>query len=388
MTRPKGVVIPFSEGRSSLLDSLSFEIIMSIYDFDPHNERQIAEHLGVDPYFLRRRINALKARGYLRVTAIPNLHRLGLIPHLLLIKAPALTLASLASLFMSSPYWRYITRSYSGSLIYLVKMGIPKDKVHAFEEFLGRLVSEGVFERVAVIRTSNPFYVKPSLVYYDSIRGMWRLDFDAWIADILEAEGNSLDTDIIWASSPTADFDMLDLELLERLEADGLRPLYRIAQQIGCSASMVYYHYLKHVVGRGLLLKYVPLVYPFRFNLSYTLLSLLKVKSLRSLKMIFEGSLGKPFIVNMLTSLNRRILILVCYLPRSMLLHFYNAVERLRDSGIVSSYKILLIDTIQGTYRQSIPYAKIYDEKDRKWAELNWWNETVERLVKAVKRKR
>ena len=137
--------------------------------------------------------------------------------------------------------------------------------------------------------------------------------------------------------------------------------LSELAEALGVSVTCVRYHFLNHIMRGGLVdyaVRYLP--YPGT-PLSVFVIELTREEYVGGL---IKAAEGLPPIVASTSSLRENLAILFLQAPMSIKLGFYEALKRLMDGGIVSSYFEAILDP-RYVRKYTIPEPEYYE--DGKW---------------------
>ena len=373
-------------GVSKLLDEASYRLIMSLFEIDPHNEKILVRKTGLAVNELRRKFRELKRRGYLRVYAVVSHRRLGLRRFHVFLEASYVRFDLMSKILTKPIYWRTMARCYGDFNGYYCLYLCPNDQVSLLESLLKKLVEYGIIRRYKLIEMLDSWFCKPSLEYYDFSRGKWKLSLRDWIAAI-DAEESQMPF-MLRETPPREEFDIVDLYMLEELEADGAKPIFELARSMGISASKAYYHYSNHLIGRKLILQYKPIVYTFNVNVSYYIIVFMKAKSRAILAKILNSLRGRPFVKALSRSPSGNWCAVLMYIPRHALISLYRVLSKLVYEGYVSEYAMGILDN-RARLTQSLEYPKLYLEDIGAWKPVVWYDEELmEKVAEQVSRVR
>jgi len=362
-----GLLIP-PRGKINIpVDDFLLDIVFSLFELDPHLEKEIASKLGVNPATVRKKIDILRESG-LHVSARPNIARLKLRGIIAVVEfTKVISEGTRLNLLKVRPYWRYINRGYESTRkVYIANYALPFNYVSNLRAYFEMLKKRGFVASYSIYDFVNTFYNKFSMEYYDHKRRKWQVNPMDWAHDIITSNNSNVPevfSEDLYNEGTR--LDKIDLIMLEDLEAYGLTPLYSFASKLGISPQQVYVHYFNHIRKQNLILQYVPLLYTVYPSLAFKILLVLKVNRKDTLGKIINISQGRPFLVATCADPYSDTVILILSLVRTALVLLYNAVDYLTEIGLVKNYRMILLDDL--IIGQSIPYAKAYDFGRYRW---------------------
>jgi len=364
-----GLLIP-PRGRQAgfKVDNIMLEILFSLFEIDPHYEKEIARRVGVDIMTVRRRINQLRESGLL-ISARPNIAKLKLRGVAVVARfTNTISEGARLNLLKISPYWRYINRGYeSNGKVYLANYAIPISYVDNLKSYLENLKREGIITSYRIYDFVNTIYNRFSLEYYDYSRRKWNVNPMDWARDIITSPVLKIpevfDERVYYEGTY---IDKIDLIIMEDLEVQGLKPLYSFATELGITPQQVYCHYANHIQKQKLILQYVPLLYTVSPNLAFKITLILEASKEEILGKIIDASQGRPFLVSYSVNPYTNTIVLCLSLTRTTLTLLYNAIDYLNEIGLIKSYRVILLDDL--IIGQSIPYARAYDFNNYRWS--------------------
>lgn len=141
-------------------------------------------------------------------------------------------------------YVRYYNKTLPNGE-YVVHAVVPEERVEDYKSFLGELKTGRVFRSVETFVADWHRNVPMRADYFDFERGVWDFDWGNLASAYSEIDQVKVQGRV--------GFDRLDLEILKQLQLDANLPLKAMAERIGCGTKNAYYHYWKHILGRGLI---------------------------------------------------------------------------------------------------------------------------------------
>ncbi len=230
-------------------------IVKYAKEVGPRNASLIARYTGIPPTTVRYSIRNLLVRRGIRFLASVSHPRLGLKRHLLSLsfdpslQDPEGALRRMAATAYLEWYGKTLPRGD-----YYALVAVPPRLQNRYREFLEQLVESG-FLRSFRSYGMDWFRLR-SLDEndYNFKRGRWEVDW------------GSLDKRKVHVEEPPAEPkrafspDSMDLLIIKELELDATQRLSELARKLNLTYRTIYYHYTEHVVGQGLIKKYI--VYP------------------------------------------------------------------------------------------------------------------------------
>lgn len=131
---------------------------------------------------------------------------------------------------------------------YLVMAAVPSEFMEDFGRFVQSLGNLGLFASVETLEFEWARNLPMKAEFYDFDVGRWDLDWSS----LPKHDHNSAD----YLPAKPVKFDYVDLVILRELQKDANTTLTEIASQAGVNYQKLAWHYLTHVVGRGLIKSY------------------------------------------------------------------------------------------------------------------------------------
>jgi len=335
------------------LDKVDVEILRLLVE-DPRNVSALARRLGLPIETVRYRVKRLMRDRLIRVFAAPNYARLGLSALWVFIKARQGR--TLEELLDSHPYVSYLSRCYGHISGYLVNLLAPRSSEDLALNYLDYLKSEGYIKGYLAIPSPATIYPLPDFSrYYDHGNGTWRYSWDP----LLKCASPSRERVIPLPKQVL--LDKIDIEIIRRLQVNATMSLTELALRLGLSVGCLRYHFIHHVISRGLItyaVEYLP--YP-GVPLSVLMLKLADRAHLRNL---MQAAGGLPPVIGLAPSPQFNALILLLQSPLADKLNLYEVLESLIEKGVVTGYFEVVLDP-KYVKKYTIPGPEYY--RDGRW---------------------
>ena len=324
--------------------------IMRLLGRNPRNIAALAKELGLPAETIRYRVKRLVGSNFVKLLGVPNYPKLGLT--LLWAFLEAKTSRTLEDLLDRCQYVNYMTRCYGFVNGYLLNFLAPRGKEDLVLEFFEGLRGEGLIKDYFLVPSLPVEYPLPDFdKYYDFEEGRWEYNWKGFLREAL----THVEPSSVTVPEQTL-LDWVDIMIIQKLQVEATVSLTELAKKLGLSIASVRYHFLGHVIGKGLVsfaVRYLPYA---EIPLSLFILKPVDGKYignlLRSLK-------GKPFTMGVAVSPEGKALVLLFQAPFTVKLGFYQSLKHLMDAGIVESYFEVILDN--SFYRKySIPDPKYY----------------------------
>ena len=323
--------------------------ILQLLAENPRNISAIARKLNLPIESVRYRVKKLLDENLVRVFAVPNHPKLGLIVHRVFLESKLNR--TLEGMIDKCPYVSYLTRCYGHVNGYFLSILAPRDKSECIFSYLEQLVNRNYAKRYVAVPNLPLSYLLPDFSYYDFKERTWKCQWDRFLKCILN-DG--------WCA-PTAlpqqvALDHNDILIIQELQIDATVSLTELANKLGLSVTCIRYHFLTHIVERGLVrfaVTYLP--YP-GLPISVFMLSL---RERRFANSFIKCLRGLPPALGASPSPDGSSLTLLLQAPAEVKLGFYEALKHLMDLDIISSYFEVVLDP-RYVRRYTIPGPEYY----------------------------
>jgi len=328
------------------LDKVDVEILISMTE-NPRNVTAVARKLGLPAETVRYRVKRMLENYTVKFFAVPDFPKLGLIPYLVFFDSKFSR--ALEAVLDAHPYVNYVARCYGDFNGYLVNLLAPRGaEDEALAHFKG-LVKDYAKGLLALPRFSFEYPLPDFKKYYDWEEGKWRCPWSRLLRYALKTAKRStisLPKEVL--------LDPVDISIISELQVDALVKMSELADRLGLSPASLRYHFVNHVLARGLIRYAVRyLAYPKEPLSAFIIKAGIEVEGL------MEGFKGLPPVHGVASSLDRTRLILFVRAGHEVKLGLYKVLKRLMDVGVVNGYLEVILDPSY-VRKYSIPEAKYY----------------------------
>ena len=197
---------------------------------------QVARTLRMSIPTTMKAIRDLSIKAGLRFTIIVDMHKIGLIEYLLLVRTSKH--AQALNVLSRLPYCRQVFRTY-GSFDLFGVLDIPFQHEGFMMGFIKLLQDKGLVTQYRLLKLAQDFQAV-NFDRYDSQTGRWNVHWDTWGIRLRESlsKGDSFRMDLNTASRRFK-FDKLDLKILSTLQREGRMPYSTIGRIWGVSGAYV-----------------------------------------------------------------------------------------------------------------------------------------------------
>jgi len=349
------------------LDFTDLRILEGLGDYGPRNFTDVARKLGMHGETLRKRLERLQSRFFLR-THVNVYHTfLGLKKAVVFAESvPGYEDLLLESL-KQNDFWIFVSRCYGTFDGCIGIFTIPKDHCDEFEKFLEEMKQLGITKNVQIFWSTCFHYVHSRCNWYDPQSKTWKFKWDEWTEEI-KNERTKLPYTLVDPKEFPIRGDKLDVLMLKELEKDATISFVDLAKILKISPQLARYHYQKHIIGRGLMESFEISAFHFDRTPSDVFFFIFRFDNPEKLAKFASSLLDKSFVRGLGKILGENALFGYLYLPRSEFRTFLNTLSKLVRDGFLESYRYVIQD-MESSSRQTISYeyfknkSWIYDHK-------------------------
>jgi|GEM_PF-5522884 len=315
------------------LDKVDCEILRLLVE-DPRNVSAIAREVGLPAETIRYRVRRLLANLSIRIFATPHYGRMGLslLWAFLNAKFDGIT----ERLLSSHPYVTYVGRCYGYVNGYLINILAPKGEEDKALNYLEELIKGGYIDTYLAVISYATEYILPDFTkYYNCEEGTWSY---SWNPLITIRRGYYSLKEVKYKHVL---LDPIDIKIVRELQVDATVSLTSLASKLGLSVASLRYHFVNHILKRGLIryaIRFLP--YP-GLPLSLLVITSNKPDHVYSL---YASLRGLPPIVGMALASDLKRLIVLLQVPLREKVGFYRALKALMDRKIIKSYFEVTLD--------------------------------------------
>jgi len=224
------------------------------------------------------------------------------------------------------------------------KFYVPFNDDKVIHRFLKKLQSLRLIKGYKIYETHEELFgLGLNSKYIDVKEKSVRLPWNEWYEEISSLSSwnhNILPIDITKEPEYKVYVDKHDVMILEALEINAFKEYTEIGREINLSPSTVKHHYVKHLIGYGIILGYVPratLFHPDMLKYLYAIIDFYDRKTMFS----FINTLwNSPVMVRLAKVLGDDKIIATILVPRTDELKFLAFMERLVRDNIIYDYRL------------------------------------------------
>jgi DNA-binding Lrp family transcriptional regulator len=344
------------------LNLQDLNILEGIGEYGPRNVSQLARKLGISTETLRKRLNRMPSRVFLRFHLNVYHTNLGLKKAVVFAEAVPGYEDSLFDCLKANDFWIYVSRCYGRNEGCFGIYTIPKNQCSNFERFAHELERLGIASNVQIFWSTCFQSVHTRTNWFDDQSKKWVFQWDRWIEEI-PAKSTQLPYTLVDPEEWPIRGDELDVFILKEMEKNPRIALSDLAKMLSVTQQVVEYHYKKHVLGRGLIESFSVLSFHFDMTISDQFVFILRFERHERLARFAASLLDKPFIMVLGKILGQDAIIAVVYLPRLEFRKFIDALSKSARLGLLQSYNYVTLD-LRKVQRQTISYEYF---KDGSW---------------------
>jgi len=350
-----------NSGMQRKLDSLDIKILEALGAYGPRSILEIANGINVPRSTVRDRIKNLKSHFSLSLRAKVYHTFIGLKKAFVFARATPGHERLLWESMKANGYWLYLTARYDTPESFYGIYGIPIDHTKEFEQLVKEMEKLEIAQSIDLSWSTCIDTVNLTDNWYDHESESWVFEWNKWIEDI-QSQGTTLPYTLVEPQSYPQKADTIDIIILKELQKNGECKLRDIAKLLNVPPQKVQYHFQKHVIAKGLIEAYDPLLpyfeavsdsYCFRFNFHNEQNMAKFALSLRE----------KPFVRSIGKILGNNALFVLVYLPRDELRGLTDTLSTLISNGSMKSYDYVIEDRSR-KQSQTISYEFF---KDKSW---------------------
>jgi len=360
-----------------MLDPTNAKIIEAFGKSNPRNLLVLAKSMGLPPTTVAFRVKKLMKKGFLKIRAKVNSHKLGLTKAILIADTNHGHIETLLNVIENTGYWSYTTRCYGKfNGIYAV-FSFPYEQKAALEEYLEKARQLGAISSYILLWTTNIFEVAPNFDWYDFRRKAWNFAWPEWQDQILNSSADLPER----LSDPTSYeilVDFTDLLMLKELEKDGLRDFTELSKVTKITPQAVRHRFHQHLIKRKLIAQYEVAIFPYPLEISDLCAFILDFPDQQTMAKFANTLVDKPFVLSHAKVVGRNSLVVHFYLPKVEFSNFVELLNQLAVKGIIEDFFYVSLD-VASFKRQTVSY-----EFFRKGSWVFNAFEAIEKLTKMV----
>jgi len=336
------------------LNPTNAKILEGLGKYGPRNISSLAKLIGLPPSTAAFRIKKLITEGYLKIRAILNCSKLGLMKVVIIAETMPGLEERLKKLVESLGYWTYITRCYGRFDGFYNIMAFPAEHKEELEAYLKEAVNLKALSRYALFRVTDCSEVAPTFDWFNFEKKEWRFPWQKWIGEILHAS-QTFSQGLTDPKTYSINVDETDLLILKELEKDGTTEFTQLANVVDATPQSVRYRYYKHIVKRNLISGYEVSIFPYPIQVSDMCSFIIDFRSEETLGQFSNTLQGKPFVLSYTKVLGQHSLIVHTYTPKLEFPKLIDSLSHLTRENIVTNFFYVTLD-ISSFKRQTVPY--------------------------------
>ena len=229
-------------------------LVKTIEEVGPRNLSLVSRLTGIPVETVRYNVRVRLPRLGFRFRPVVDEGRLGLVKYFLRLRFYEDDEQDASELLNILARTAFLT--YYASLAphdgYVALASVPVEFEEEYQRLFEDLVELGVLASCELYPLDEVWKTSTDIRGFDLVTGRWNFNYTP-------ANGGSIHRSIR-LKRPDGDeepIDKVDLLIIKELQKDALQPFTKMAKSLGISAPVISYHYKEHVVGRGLIQKYV-----------------------------------------------------------------------------------------------------------------------------------
>ena len=337
------------------------KIVEAIREVGPRNISEIARMTKIPVETVRYRIKKQLREKGIMINAVVNYEKLGLRRYWLNLnftengdKHAVDILDNLAV----KGYLTYYAKTFPKG-IYVAQVALPPKFKEDYKSFLNTLLQLGVLKNHDMWELSWFRFMSMRTEYYDFERNQWILDWNK-----LEEEAVKIENPVEMDVEKKPKIDKIDLMILAHLQANSFSSVTRIAEKINENSRKVRYHFLNHVIRKGLIGKYTLLWSGTKKEDIMRLILQFSNLNKQDLILIEQNMHKLPFITSDSFSRSKNLYLVIIHSP----LAYYIDILRFIYAnlpGSVREVEVMVADPLT-INAYTLPY-ELFDDREREW---------------------
>jgi len=348
---------------SKFLDKTNAQILTQLAKHGPRNISTIAKTTNLPVTTVNFRLKKLIQKGLLKITANPNLPRLGLAKAFFVVHAPLGQHKNLLRIIKSIDYWTYIIRCYGKADGYCAYLAFPAMHKKELDIYLQTAAEQTIIPKYTLLWTTNSHYATPNFQWYNFKEKRWKIQWQQWVSGIQTASGR-LPKSLKDTQDNQIMADKADLLIIKELEKDATTDLNELAKLLKITPQAIGNRYKTHIIQRNLISNYNVDIYPFPLEISELYNFTIDFENQKNLAKFVNASNEKPFIVSYTKTAGKNTLIINIYIERKEFPNLIDALNQLHADQIIKDFTYITLEPTE-YHRQTISYE--YFEKGQ-WA--------------------
>ncbi|MEM3832773.1 MAG: helix-turn-helix domain-containing protein [Thermoprotei archaeon] len=363
-----------------LLDDRAMKIVEHISKANTTNISEIAKHTSIPIASAHNVINKLTESKFIKISAYINPYPLGLRPFSVILTENKIG-GSQKVLSALEDYCTYVSKGWSdGPQIYAQVM-VPIGHENFLTEIFDEAIRQGLLSKYEAFPTTPELVVPISFENYNKLTKSWELNWSDLFSKFDSVSGE-LDDILRGGGFIRIWLDDVDTAMLKKFEVDAFVSLGDIHREMkGLSFQGIYYHYIHHIEKKKVItnlkvhLELYPSMLRGKIATVHTILIAQPKDTTALAKLVNTLKMASPFTKSIVKVLNANTMIAQFYFPVVELFSLAQALDKLRETGSLLTYRLLVLNT-ETIKHKGLPYDK-FDQKSEEWV----WNQD-EKLMK------
>ncbi len=344
-----------------MLDPVNATIIEALGKSDPRNLLALAKEIDLPPTTLTFRVKKLMKKGFLRIRAKVNSHKLGLMKAVLIADANHGHVEALLKAIENIGYWTYTARCYGRCNGVYAVFSFPFEQRAALEEYLEKARHIGAISNYILLWTTNIFEVAPNFDWFDFKRRTWNFGWHKWLDEVVNSSAD-LPERLEDPESYEIEVDYIDLLILKELEKDGMQDFTELSKVAKITPQAVRHRFHQHVLKRELIAEYEVAIFPYPLQISDLYTFVFSFANERALAKFAASLVDKPFVVSRAKVIGKNSLVVHHYIPKVEFSNFVESLNHLAVSGIIEDFFYVSLD-VASFKRQTVSYEFFHEGK-------------------------
>lgn len=326
-----------------IIDDVNLKILETLYKVGPRNILEISRLTGIPKSTVYARIERLKN---IQVTIEPlvTASKLGLHRLFIIIEThPGRTLPVYE--IFNNMLWTYkLSISQEPHTRILARLYAPHDSLEFIKAFFKRLMKLRLIKSYEIYDVHEELYSSSiNRKYVDVHNRTLTIPWNEWSHEIIYGKHYNemrLPINILEKPKYHVEVDDIDVKIIEKIQANAFRDFVEIGRTLNLSASTIRHHYLKHIVRKGIITKYVPRIMLFHPSISKILVGIISFTSEKTMLNFVNVLWDSPIMQRFLRILNDNAIVVSLAIPRAEDDKFFMFLELLAKEGIIYDYKL------------------------------------------------
>lgn len=345
-----------------MLDPVNAKIIEALGKNDPRNLLALAKKIDLPPTTVNFRVKKLVEKGFLRIRAKTNSHKLGLMKAVLIARTNHGHIDTLLKAIENVGYWTYTARCYGKFNGVYAVFSFPFENKAALEEYLDRAKQLGALSDYELFWTTNIFEIAPNFDCFDFKQKAWNFPWQEWLIEISNSSIH-LPEQLSDPESFMINADYTDLLILKELEKDGLQDFTKLAKVAKITPQAIRHRFHQHVLKRNLITDFELAILPYPLQVSDLCAFAFSFADANALAKFANSLIDKPFVVSRAKIIGKNSLVVHFYIPKVEFSKLIESLNLLTMKGAIDEFEYVSLD-MASFKRQTVSYEFF---KNGKW---------------------